>query len=212
MKNKTQKFSKGQFLLRQNENSRHMFVINSGTVRVIREEGKIVTYQNDVTIGGTVGEVALIDPGPRSASAVALGEVETTIIYPEDVEEANKKCPPWFQALARTLAVRTRAVLASIERNQDKYVESSLISLLIYSCAVSSKTSPLKKPDFIIECSEMLRVDPLEVETILDQLDLQNFIFIDNNDITLPNVKSLDEYASQIVQSLEKGQLDASTP
>jgi len=203
MKATIKKFKKGDYLLHQNEDSSHMFIINSGTIRVFREEGDNVTFQTDVGEGATVGEIALIDPGPRSASAVALEDVETSIIYPEDVKEANKSCPDWLQALARTLALRTRSVLANIERNPNKYIESSIISLLIYLSIANNENLIFDKTDLVKDCVDILRLTSEEFEGYLLNLEKKGLLEVKEFKVNLLNIEQLETYNKKVLKGLE---------
>ncbi len=64
---KQQPFAEGATLMREGEEGTSMIVLAAGTVAVQRGDKTIAT----LTAGQTLGEMALLDPGPRSATATA---------------------------------------------------------------------------------------------------------------------------------------------
>ncbi len=212
MKVTTRKFNKGEYLLRQNESSRHMFVINSGKVRVIREEGKHATFVNDVGPGATVGEISLIDGLPRSASAIALEEVEATVIVPTDMEDANQSCPAWFQALARSLAFRTRTALSNIQRNPKYFAEGSLVSLLIYFSIAAEKEKHFPKLEMVKKLSDILRIGFEEIEEFLQTLSQKELLQLDGDEIILESLEELEEYQKELREKLNHDSLETFRP
>lgn len=81
-------YEAGQHILREGEAGRLFFVIVQGSasvrLNVPGEDGQRSTRIASVGVGGTIGEMALLDGGPRSADVVADGRV---VCYGFDVEE-----------------------------------------------------------------------------------------------------------------------------
>lgn len=77
----TRTFKKGAQLLRENENTRDLYMINYGLVRVTRysEQGGKVSYI-DMTTGGMFGEISAVDGLPRSANITALEDTSVTVM------------------------------------------------------------------------------------------------------------------------------------
>lgn len=103
-------FAPGELLMRQDETSRSMFVIASGHVRVER------TLGDDRTLtlarlgpGEVVGEMGLLDGAPRSATVVALEDVEALEIHATVLAVVLIENPNVSQALLRVLSKRLRS-------------------------------------------------------------------------------------------------------
>lgn len=60
----------GEVLFKKGDPAKHMYVVLSGTVRV----GDGNTVFEEISPGGIVGEMALIDEAPRSATVTAAGD------------------------------------------------------------------------------------------------------------------------------------------
>ena len=86
-----------------------MYLVRKGELRVYLEQnGKEVTL---VTIGdgGMIGEMALFDQQPRSASVKATKDTEVaTLISLIDFEKLMKQIPKWFVGLMIALSGRLR--------------------------------------------------------------------------------------------------------
>ncbi len=102
----------GEWLLREGDAADTLLLLRSGQAEVLkRGDGGAEHRINRVTAGDCVGELAVIDPAPRSASVRALGAVEVLVI-PTSALLALAAEQPRFAVgllgLARQLAERLR--------------------------------------------------------------------------------------------------------
>ena len=98
----------GQVLFKAGDKPDGMYLVRKGELRVYLEQnGKEVTL---VTIGdgGMIGEMALFDQQPRSASVKATKDTEVTLISLIDFEKLMKQIPKWFVGLMVALSGRLR--------------------------------------------------------------------------------------------------------
>ncbi|MDD9950898.1 MAG: cyclic nucleotide-binding domain-containing protein [Zetaproteobacteria bacterium] len=108
----------GQVLFHQGDSSNGMFLIRSGELKVYLEDGEsgeelalAMVHQ-----GGMIGEMALFDHQPRSASVKATQDSEITHISNEDFAGLVKQIPKWFTALMITLSGRLRTTNARLKK------------------------------------------------------------------------------------------------
>ena len=98
----------GQVLFRAGDKSDGMYLIRRGEIRVyLEQDGKEVTLAT-IGEGGMIGEMALFDNQPRSASVKAGKETEITLISTEDFGKLIKQIPKWFVGLMQALSSRLR--------------------------------------------------------------------------------------------------------
>ena len=102
------KLKKGEILFHEGDSAQSMYLIQSGSLRLYK-------YKNDMPIelcvlraGEVVGEMGLLDGGPRSASAEALQDTVLTEITNERLKQQLKDLPPWLFVLVKTLVSRMR--------------------------------------------------------------------------------------------------------
>ncbi|MEW6594998.1 MAG: serine/threonine-protein kinase [Thermodesulfobacteriota bacterium] len=105
-----ERFAPEEYLIREGSSGTKMYVILTGTVAVVTEsEGRRVVIDT-LSEGGCVGEMALLDRMPRSASVVAVKETVAMAINETVLRLANPKlCLKLYRSLAAILAERLRA-------------------------------------------------------------------------------------------------------
>lgn len=102
-------FRAGDVLFQEDETSFHFFIIQEGEVEVFKrgpsgEELKLAT----VTAGNSLGEFAMLDRQPRSASARALTDIVAARVSPEAYEQLLNELPDWAVSVMRALVERVR--------------------------------------------------------------------------------------------------------
>lgn len=98
----------GQVLFKAGDKADGMYLIRKGELRVfLEQDGKEVKLLA-VGEGGMIGEMALFDNQPRSASVKAAKESEVTLISTEDFGKLMKQIPKWFVGLMQALSSRLR--------------------------------------------------------------------------------------------------------
>ena len=83
----------------------HAYVVKAGYVE-IREAGRVL---DRVEPGEIFGEVGMIDQGPRSASAVAVGATDLYVIDRAAFDRLVRHNPAFATAIMRDMARRLRA-------------------------------------------------------------------------------------------------------
>jgi porphyrinogen peroxidase len=96
--------SDGEVLVRQGETGNEFFVVIAGNVVVEREGQRLVRLGP----GDFLGEIALIDGRPRTATAVADGEVDLLVLDHQHFDTLLDEFPGVGRQVARTLVDRIR--------------------------------------------------------------------------------------------------------
>ena len=99
----------GQLLFGQGEPGRDMYIVRSGFV-LLKVGGSEV---EKVGPGGCLGELALIDPAPRSAAAVAGENCSVVAISEATFHDLVKQVPGFALEVMRAMARRLRQSNAS---------------------------------------------------------------------------------------------------
>lgn len=97
-------FADGHVLMTQDETSREAFVITSGTVSIKRNNRKVA----DLGPGSVLGELGLLDKGPRTATAIADGPVEALVLGPREFAALLVDVPTMASKLLKALAAKVR--------------------------------------------------------------------------------------------------------
>lgn len=102
-------FSAGDYLFHEGEAGFHFFIIQSGDVEVFKtkpEGGKIPLAV--VSAGTSLGEFAMLDKQPRSATARAITDVTAAKISEKAYDELLKELPDWAIIVMTALVQRLR--------------------------------------------------------------------------------------------------------
>jgi CRP-like cAMP-binding protein len=98
----------GQVLFKAGDKSDGMYLIRKGELAVyLEQDGKQVMLAT-IGEGGMIGEMALFDGAPRSASVKATKPTEVTLISTDDFSKLMKQIPKWFVGLMTALSTRLR--------------------------------------------------------------------------------------------------------
>jgi CRP/FNR family transcriptional regulator, cyclic AMP receptor protein len=100
-----QSFKAGSVIFREGDEARELFVVKSGQVR-IQIGNKTVT---ELGADSIFGEMALIDNEPRSATAVAVTDVELVAVSEKQFLFLVSQTPYFALKVMRVLAQRLRA-------------------------------------------------------------------------------------------------------
>lgn len=102
----------GETLFREHEPGQSAFLIESGLIRISVGQGDSALTLADLGVGDLVGEMAMIDDAPRTATAIALEDAVLLVIDREHLAERVAQTDPVVRALLGGQLKRYRAMLA----------------------------------------------------------------------------------------------------
>ncbi len=105
-KDELKSFTAGETIFKSDEPGEEMYLVTKGEVEVWIHD-KVV---EDVVPGGVIGEMALLDMGPRSATATAKTDCLLLTIDRERFEMQVSKSPSFALQVMKVMAERLRRV------------------------------------------------------------------------------------------------------
>ncbi len=102
------RFRQGEVIVREGDAGAEMFFIESGRVRVTRGEGARTLLLAELEAGDLFGEMALLTGSPRSATVLALSDVDLWVMSKADFDDVVTAYPNLALALSRLLSERLR--------------------------------------------------------------------------------------------------------
>lgn len=96
----------GRVLMRQGERGQEMIVVIEGTVRVERD-GRVIAERG---AGEVLGEMALLDGGPRTATCTLLTAGRLLVVGRREFEAVMEEFPEVRMRILETLAGRLRSL------------------------------------------------------------------------------------------------------
>ncbi len=101
-------FQKGEYIFKTGQPAAAMFIVLSGEISIVREG------ENDTSLelvrlkaNDTLGELALLDNAPRSASAIAVRPSKLLAVFREDLNDLIEANPELGAKILRKLATIT---------------------------------------------------------------------------------------------------------
>ncbi len=105
---KIARFNEGDILFNAGDESREMYIIRTGTVKVLIKKGDNLIPLTDLGSGSYIGEMSFLTGTPRSATVKASTPVTAAIINPEILKDENLGLSTWAVSLAKVLVRRIR--------------------------------------------------------------------------------------------------------
>ena len=200
------KFVKGEYLFYQNDTTQELFIVKTGLIRIFKVENENEIELDTVGPGAVIGEIALIDRGVRSASAVALEDTEVVAITATEFDTVFTKMPEWFKKIALILVQRLREVDLKVNRSLDcdhtDHV-AAIISLLLATnqCTVIGDCYEISSKRLEDEIMDLLRLQPSEIHAILENLQIQGVIRVGYSNVTVLQKDVIEKKTLHILQS-----------
>jgi hypothetical protein len=97
-----------EIISKQGDISEHLYIVKSGTVKVVKMDGEKSVLVSTINVGDTYGEIGLFNQAPRSASAIATGKCSLLIIKRSQLKKMLIEVPDIAFNLLGVLSERLR--------------------------------------------------------------------------------------------------------
>ena len=104
----SKRYKSGEVLFTEGDKSSSIFILKSGAVSIRKATGTTFTEVARIKANEVIGELSFFDRLPRSATGIALMEVELVEIAFEDLEKIYNNIPDYMKSIMATLATRLR--------------------------------------------------------------------------------------------------------
>jgi len=101
-------YKDGEILCREGERGDHVYIIQEGSVEVITSNGGRETILATLDDGAIIGEMAVFEKVPRSATVRAVGEVRALTVDKKNLLRRVSEDPTLAFRVIRTLSRRVR--------------------------------------------------------------------------------------------------------
>jgi uncharacterized membrane protein len=138
------RFAAGDVIMNLGDRGTSMFIVAEGHVNIyLPGEASRRISLKDITTGEHLGELALFDDKPRSASAVATTDATLLELDRETLSTYLAQRPQGAMTLLRTLAARLRATNEMLSQRAAKNVVAELESKLTWSQKLADRVASL---------------------------------------------------------------------
>ncbi len=109
----------GELVFREGDAPTSAYLIESGRIEILTLQGEESVVLGRLGPGDLLGEMAVIDQSPRTATARALTDCTLTVLGREQLNERLENADPIVRALLRGQLQRYRAALATLRGDGD---------------------------------------------------------------------------------------------
>ena len=196
-------FPEKSIIFRENEFSKDLYILKSGKVHLFKKIGTKNILLTEVNPGGILGELSIMDGGPRSATAVAYKETKAVKITPVEFMEGLKNIPEWILSIARVLAKRLRASDKKLALKGPIVNETNVSAILTYLLnGAEDRSEGLLIQEVENNILELLHISINELQEVFDTLIKKKLIYIKQNKIGSDSIPLLEDHLSKIRRSL----------
>lgn len=113
---KQKKLKTGEFLFREGDEAHAMYLVHKGTISIQVLKGETPLELARVNANEVLGELAFFNRTPRSATAVAVSDVELSEIPFSALDRIYQTVPPYLQTIFASVASRLKKATATIRQ------------------------------------------------------------------------------------------------
>jgi CRP/FNR family cyclic AMP-dependent transcriptional regulator len=141
-------FQAGEYLFHENEKSFHFFILQEGEVEVFKTKDRVKVPLSVVGPGNALGEFAMIDRNPRSATARAITDGRAAKISEQAYEQLLTELPEWAVVVMRALVTRLRQTNEMVRKHRiiDEDIQRKIESLQFEGGSTIREDNPDLRP------------------------------------------------------------------
>ncbi len=175
-------YKRGSIMFIEGELSTEMFIIRSGKIRILKQEGDKTVELAVLGAGSVLGELSLLDHQPRSATAQVVEDLKVTIIDEKMFDNTMKTIPNWLANIIHVVVTRLRDTM---KKTSDSIVQKSVAGvlktlLLLYKHDAIEQDGEKRIP--MVRAKEAITstigIGDLETENVFLHLILKEMLYI----------------------------------
>ena len=186
------KYSDGEYIFKQGDHGEEMFIINRGNVNIAikTDEGEKVVAT--LGAGDFFGEMAVIDKGPRSASAKASGETVCIALNEEMFEQQMQRNAKIVKKILKNLSARLRAMNDQLQMLTAKDFNMRVVNALLFHVSKNGDNSTMTEAGLTQQTG--MEGQKAKLDEILAAMSKAKVISISGDSITVSNASNIEKY------------------
>lgn len=175
-------YHRGTLMFIEGESSAEMFIIRSGLVRILKQEGEFAVELAQLGPGSVLGELSLLDHQPRSATAQVVEETVVTSIDEELFIRTLQNLPSWLSNMIHLVVKRLRDTMKKTTEDIVTKSIAGVIQVILLLAEREKKNGVLDGEVLLTVVKELvyavIGIGGVEVENVLLHLILKEMIII----------------------------------
>ncbi|MBD3422651.1 MAG: cyclic nucleotide-binding domain-containing protein [Chitinivibrionales bacterium] len=205
-------FHKGSLMFIEGETSTEMYIIRSGLIRILKQEGESTIELARLGPGSVLGELSLLDKQPRGATAQVVEETLATVIDEALLQQTVAKTPSWLSNIIQVVVKRLRSTMkkTGIDIVNKNLAGAVKVILLLHEQHARDNCAPALFVDRLKELLyAIIGLGGLESENVFLHLILKGFVLIHKDgagreELHIQHVTALNLYM-QYLRSQQRG-------
>ena len=194
-------FNPNQIIFSEHEPGNDFYLLQAGKVKITKIVGETEKTLDVLKPGDIFGEMAIIEEAPRSATAIAIGDVKTLHFNKGNFESLLRSQPALALRLLKIFASRIydakrKLMILSLEENDAK-VADALLMLAEKKGFTKETYEPIEIETTIVDVAHWCGLQVEQCQAILTQFVNMNRITIGQNTITIKNINEISRYVQQ---------------
>jgi CRP-like cAMP-binding protein len=193
------RFRAGETVFHAGDPGQALFVVVAGQAKITLppDDGSEPAILTTIDPGGFFGELALLDGAGRSATAVALGRLETMVLQRDAFERLVDEQPTLRRALLAALATEIRRLTAQLEDLHFLDLPGRLARHLVRTITPDGATEPpsgmhrLPWPYTQTELAAMIGGSRQSVNRLLADFVAQGLLRFEGDTLVIPDAARL---------------------
>ena len=195
MKPLIKSYKSGTHLFYENDHSRELYIIQSGNIKVYRiNDGREIVL-TVLGKGAVLGEMALIDGKPRSASAKAIDDCVVASIDAKSFFEKTTGVPGWFMTIIRLASRKIRATNLRLKAVRCEHEEANIVIAFYYMFKKFNSSGTVAISSMHDNLIKLLGVTSYQISSVIKFLEKNNFLKITTDRFSIIDIQRLGEYA-----------------
>jgi CRP/FNR family cyclic AMP-dependent transcriptional regulator len=120
-------FHRGSLMFIEGETSTEMYIIKNGRIRILKQEGESTIELAVLGPGSVLGELALLDHQPRTATAQVVEDVTAAVVDDDLFTRTLASIPPWLKDIIMEVVKRLRVTM---KKTSDDVVQKSIAGVI----------------------------------------------------------------------------------
>jgi len=191
------KLGAGEVLFKEGDRGEEMYLIRSGKVEISSSAGGVKKVLATLGEGSFLGEMAIVDDSPRSATAIASGEV-SLLILDRAAFKAQLQENPMVEYLISSLVKRLRETNEQVKIMMQKddvcRIAASLLAMGREKGAPDGAGVVIKGGFTHEGLAKQVGVSIGKAGEILDKMEKQGLVAFTPEGIKVPSVPDLEEF------------------
>lgn len=191
------KLTDGEILFKEGDRGQEMYLIRSGKVEISSSSGGVKKVLATLGEGSFLGEMAIVDDAPRSATATAVGEVSLLILDRAAFKQQLAQ-NPMIEYLITSLVKRLREtneqVKILLQKDDVCRLAASLLAMGREKGAAEGAGVMIKGSFNHESLAKQVGVNPGKAAEILDKMEKQGLISFVPDGIKIPSMADLEEF------------------